>query len=222
MYVKMSIVQQPWYDCAMVITYYGISCFKIQSGSVVLAIDPFSKESGLNPPRFEADVVCSTQNNPLHANIETLSGNPFIVRHPGEYETKGIMIEGIAADDRVLYVIEWENMRLCHVGSLSEKNLSDEVREKIDTIDILFLPVGAGGALDAEEAVHVMNMIEPRIVIPMYYAMPGFTALPLEPLEKFLKEVGVSPRTEEKLTIKKKDVPSEETRIVPLTPLAGK
>lgn len=206
----------------MVITYYGLSCFKIQSGSVVLAIDPFSKESDLTPPRFEADVALSTRNHPLHANMESLAGNPFVIQQPGEYETKGIMIEGIAMDERVLYILEWEGLRLCHVGSLSEKNLSDEIREHIDTPDILFLPVGAGGALDAEEAVHVMNTIEPRIVVPMYYAIPGFKALPLQPLEKFLKEVGVSPHTEEKLTIKKKDVPSEETRIMPLMPLAGK
>ncbi len=206
----------------MVITYYGLSCFKIQSGSTVLAIDPFSKESGLTPPRFETDVALSTRNHPLHANIESLAGSPFVIQNPGEYEIKGIMIEGIAADQRVLFVCEWEGMRLCHVGSLSEKNISDDVREKIEAPDILFLPVGAGGALDAEEAVHVMNILEPRIVIPMYYAMPGFKELPLQPLEKFLKEVGATPRMEEKLTIKKKDIGEGETQIIPLTPIAGK
>ena len=188
----------------------------------MLAIDPYSKESGLTPPRFETDVALSTRNHPLHANMESLAGNPFIIQYPGEYETRGIMIEGIAADDRVLYVLEWENIRLCHLGSLTEKNLSDEAREKIDMPDILFLPVGAGGALDAEEALHVMNIIEPRIVIPMYYAIPGFNVLPLQPLEKFLKEVGVTPRAEEKLTLKKKEIPEGETQIITLQPLAGK
>ncbi len=206
----------------MVITYYGISCFKIQSGDTVLAVDPFSKESGLTPPRFQADVVLSTRRHPLHNNVEVLTGTPFIVRNPGEYETKGVMIEGAAVGEHVLYILEWEGLRLCHMGSLSEKNIPDDMREKIDSPDILFLPVGAGGALDAEEAVHVMNLIEPRIVIPMYYAIPGLKALPLEKAEKFLKEVGVAPRPEEKCTIKKKDVPTEETKVVMLSPLSSK
>lgn len=206
----------------MVITYYGISCFKIQSGDTVLAIDPFSKESGLTPPRFQADVVLSTRNHPLHNNVEALTGNPFIVRNPGEYETKGIMIEGTAMGEHVIYILEWEGLRLCHMGSLSEKNIPDETRETIDTPDILFLPVGAGGALDAEEAVHVMNVIEPRIVIPMYYAIPGFKALPLEKAEKFLKEVGATPRPEDKFNIKKKDMSTEETKVVLLSPLSSK
>ncbi|TSC79088.1 MAG: hypothetical protein G01um101429_595 [Parcubacteria group bacterium Gr01-1014_29] len=206
----------------MVITNYGVSCFKIQSGNTVLAIDPYTKESGLTPPRFQADIVLVTQNHPLHANTSALPGAPFLITGAGEYEVKGIMIEGVSADERTVYVLEWENMRLCHLGAYSEKNIPDSVLERIGTPDILFLPVGSADALDAEEAVHVMNLIEPRIVIPMYYAFPGFTALPLLGAEKFLAEVGTSPTPEEKLTIKKKEVPQEETKIVLLHPVASK
>ncbi|TSC68658.1 MAG: hypothetical protein G01um101470_1150 [Parcubacteria group bacterium Gr01-1014_70] len=203
----------------MVITYYGVTCFKIQAGETVIAIDPYSKEAGLTPPRFQAHIVLSTRNHPLSANTNALSGEPFIVTSPGEYETKGITIEGMATGAHTLYIIEWENMRLCHLGALDEKQLPDSTRERIGTPDILFVPVGGANALDAEDAVHVINSIEPRIVVPMYYAFPGFSAVPLNKVDAFLKEIGSSPAAEDKLTLKKKDVPQDEMKIVVLKPV---
>ena len=85
------------YNDPMVITYYGLSCFKIQSGDTVLAVDPYSKESGLTPPRFEAHAVFSTHNHDNHNNIEALSskeeGGVFKITGPGEYEFRGIKRE---------------------------------------------------------------------------------------------------------------------------------
>src|SRR3990172_11684105 len=87
---------------SMVITYYGLSCFKIQSGDTVLAIDPFSKESGLVPPRFESHAVLSTHDHDNHNNIETLASKEedegaFKITGPGEYEFRGITVRGIAS-----------------------------------------------------------------------------------------------------------------------------
>lgn len=205
----------------MVITYYGVTCFKIQSGETVLAIDPYTKEAGLTPPRFQTDIALVTRNHPLSCNTDALAGSPFTVTSPGEYETKGVSIEGIAAGARTIYVIEWEGIRLCHLGALDEKQLSNATREHIGTPDILFVPVGGVNALDAEEAVHMINLIEPRIAIPMYYAFPGFSALGLHNVDAFLKEIGSASATEEKLTLKKKDVPQDEMKIAVLKPLAS-
>lgn len=205
----------------MVITYYGVTCFKIQAGETVLAIDPYTKEAGLTPPRFQADIVLSTRNHPLSNNTDALAGNPFVVTSPGEYETKDISIEGIAAGNHAIYIVEWEGIRLCHLGALDEKQLPDATQERIGTPDILFVPVGDANALDAEEAVHVINLIEPRIAIPMYYAFPGFSALPLHNVDAFLKEIGSASAAEEKLTLKKKDVPQDEMKIAVLKPMAS-
>jgi len=203
----------------MVITYYGVTCFKLQAGEIVLAIDPYTKEVGLTPPRFQTDIVLATRDHPLSNNTGALAGNPFIITSPGEYEIKGISIEGIAAGAHTIYIIEWEGIRLCHLGALDEKQLPDATRERIGTPDILFVPVGGANALDAEEAVHMINLIEPRIVVPMYYAFPGFSALPLHNVDAFLKEIGSSSVAEEKLTLKKKDVPQEEMKVTVLKPV---
>src|SRR5574341_550239 len=61
----------------------------------------------------------------------------------------------------------------------------------IGPINVLMIPVGGGLALNGSQAVEVIRLIEPAIVIPMHYATPG-SDLPLEPLNNFLAEMGVS------------------------------
>src|SRR3989344_4698443 len=219
----------------MVITYYGLSCFKIQSGDTVLAIDPYSKESGLVPPRFESHAVLSTHDHDNHNNIEALASKEedegaFKITGPGEYEFRGITVRGIASfhdakggkakGKNTIYVIEMEGMRLVHRGDYGEKELRSEVQEALGTPDILFIPVGGnppaggGGTIDAEEAAKLLNQIEPRIIIPMHYKISGL-ADKLDGVEVFMKEMGEKVEPAEKLTIKKKDLPAaEESRIV--------
>lgn len=187
----------------MVITYYGISCFKIQSGNTVFAIEPFLKESGLIPPRFEAQIVISKEPHPNYP--ENLV---FNIEGPGEYEFKGIYIKGIWVNPKnTIYVIDLEGIKLTHMGKFNEKELNSEIQEQIGTPDILFIPVGGGDVIDEEKAIKIINQIEPRIVIPMNY----------KKVDDFLKEIGEKVSPEEKLTIKKKDLPSaEDTKVVVL------
>ncbi|PJE64515.1 MAG: hypothetical protein COU90_01585 [Candidatus Ryanbacteria bacterium CG10_big_fil_rev_8_21_14_0_10_43_42] len=197
----------------MIITYYGVTCFKIQSGDTVLAIDPFSKETGLTPPRFQADVALTTKANAAHNTMDTLTGNPFLITDPGEYEVKGITIEGMAGELATLYTIEWEGMRLCHLGPIGTAKLSDEIRAFIGTPDVLFVPVGGSNSITASEAATIVTQIEPRIIIPMYYALPGLS-LPLDAPDAFIKEFGEGTKPEEKFTFKIKDLPTEGMRLV--------
>ncbi len=214
----------------MIITYYGLSCFKIQSGDTVIAIDPFSKNSGLTPPRFEAHMVLSSHGHENHANIDSLSekenNSLFKITGPGEYEFKGITVRGIPSyhdakkgktnGKNTIYIVEWEDMRLAHMGDYGEEEFRSEVQEAIGTPDILFVPVGGGDTIDAEMAAKLINQIEPRMVIPMHYKISELKAK-LDGVEVFMKEMGEKATPEDRLTIKKKDVPSaEQSKIVVL------
>ena len=203
----------------MVITWYGQACFKIQSGERVLAIDPFSKEIGLTPPRFRADIALVTHAHYDHSNVETITGDPFVISSPGEYEVKETYIRGLetfhdAHDGKergknTIYMIEMEDIRILHMGDFGEKELRDETLDAIGDTDILMIPVGGTYTIDAGAAVKIINQIEPKIVIPMHYKIPRVKA-DLAGVEVFLKEMGaqsVSPA--EKLTLKKKDLPQE-------------
>ena len=61
----------------------------------------------------------------------------------------------------------------------------------------------------------MVNAIEPRLVIPMHYAISGLK-IKLDGPEQFLKEMGAKNLTpEDRLTLKRKDLSeTESTRVV--------
>ena len=208
----------------MVITWYGQSCFKIQSGETVLFADPFDKEIGLTPPRGQANIITISHQHHDHNNSEPLTGEPLIIDGPGEYEFKGVNIKGVFSyhdseegkknGTNTVYIIEMEGIKICHLGDLGQKKLTEEQQEEIDGVDILMVPIGGTYTIDGEGAAEIINQIEPRIVIPMHYKIPGLT-IKIDGVEPFLKEMGVSKKEAvDKLTIKKKDLPQEDTEVV--------
>jgi L-ascorbate metabolism protein UlaG (beta-lactamase superfamily) len=209
----------------MIITYYGLSCFKVSSGEFVLAFDPPSKKSALKSPRFQADAVFISHNHDNHNGYEAISAKegsrPLKISGPGEYETGQADIEGILSfhDDQsgkksglnTIYAVNLEEIRLCHMGDFGETELRPETREALGRIDVLFLPIGGKDVIGPENAVKIANQIEPRIIIPMHYEKKD--------LNDFLKEIGQSDaKPENKLTLKKKDLPENKTNVLVLSP----
>jgi L-ascorbate metabolism protein UlaG (beta-lactamase superfamily) len=104
-------------------------------------------------------------------------------------------------------------LTVCHLGDLA-KVLTQAQVESLPAIDVLLTPVGGGGALDADDAAEVISLIEPRIVIPMHYQTP-VVDLPLDPLSRFLKEMGVTEAAaRETLRIARSQLPDETEIIV--------
>ncbi|GAG35171.1 unnamed protein product, partial [marine sediment metagenome] len=183
----------------------------------------FGKDIGLKPPRFQADIVTVSHSHYDHNNVSSLKGDPFVVNDSGEYELKGITIRGINSfhdqkqgEERglnTIFTIEAEDIRICHLGDLGQKELIGEQLEKLGEIDILIIPVGGIYTIDAEKAANIINQIEPRIVIPMHYKVPKLK-IKLKELNDFLKEMGTKEEVVEQLTVKKRDLFKEEMKIV--------
>ena len=207
----------------MKITWHGHSCFKIVTNNTVIVTDPFGKNIGLKPIRCEADIVTVSHEHYDHNNVSVLRGSPFIINEPGEYELKGVVIRGINSfrDKKqgeekglsTLFVIGAEGIRICHLGDLGQKELTGEQLESLGDVDILLIPVGGIYTVDGEEAVKIINQIEPKIVIPMHYKIPNLT-IKLQGVDNFLKEIGREKQIVERLVIKKKDLPKEEIRVI--------
>ena len=187
-------------------------------------MDPFSKDIGLRPPQGKADMVLITHNHDDHNNAAALKEDPLLIDGPGEYEIKGIDITGIPAfhDKKngaergqvTLYKIEVEDISILHLADFGQDKLTDEQLEKIGDVDVLMIPVGGVYTIDSEEAVKIINQIEPRIVVPMHYKIQGLT-IKLDPIEKFLKSMGAGHKEPvEKLALKKKELGGEEMEIV--------
>lgn len=228
----------------MQIIWHGQSCFQIISSQgknnhVNIVIDPFSEEIGLRVPKLEADMVLTTHNHSDHNNVKAVSGPstisgqaPFLISGPGEYEIKEVFIQGIPAfhdsslgkerGANTIYTIESEELKLCHLGDLGQKELTPEQIDKIGEVDILMIPVGGVYTISAKEAVKIMSQIEPKIIIPMHYQIPKLN-LPaggkLDGLDQFLKTMGIKKMDSlPKLSIKKKDILPEEAKIIVLNP----
>jgi len=217
----------------MKIIWHGQSLFEIvtqskQNGEMKIVIDPFDNSLGLKIPKLEADVLLVTHDHYDHANIKAVSGNPFVINSPGEYEVKGVYIKGISAfhDDvsgkkrgRVtIFTIETEEIKVCHLSDFGQKELTEQQLEEIGEVNILMIPVGGIYTVEAKEASGIINQIEPQIVIPMHYKIPKLK-IKLEELDKFLKVMGMkNPENLNKLSIKRKDLIDEKTKVIVLSP----
>ncbi len=207
----------------MHIQYFGLSSFKITTKDAVVVTDPFHKDSGLTPPRGTADVlVLAERDNSLYSQISGFSGSPFLTDTPGEYDIKGVTITGIPLTQEnkhiSVFLIESEDIRILNLTHIKEWNMKEDEIEELGEIDILILPVGGNTVLSASSAAKVVNEIEPKIVIPSHYGSKDLI-LDLDPLEKFMKEMGSKSEAIDKLAIKKKELTEEGTKVVALETL---
>ncbi len=211
----------------MEITWYGHSCFRfVERGMATVVTDPFdSKIAGYNPLKLKADIATISCNDLAHNNVSVIKPEPFVISGPGEYERGGVFITGIQTSPfttdkktmrNTLYVYDYGNMTIMHLGQANDIPKQSSV-EELGQINIALVPVGEGGALNASKAAELISMFEPNIVIPMHYETPH-SKLPLEPLSKFLKEMGITQL--ETMESYKATATSftEETRVIALDP----
>lgn len=206
----------------MIITYNTLESFKVQFGDTVLAFNPVSKKSKHTATSFGADIVLVSVNHPDMNGAETVArgeANPLVISGPGEYELDGVVIRGYSSQSmydgkkrlNTVYLVTLEDMKMCFCGALSDAQLSPELYEVLDDVDILFLPVGGDGVLDASAAHKLSVSLEPHVVIPMHYTDAS--------LKAFLKEEGESGiAATDKVTLRKKEVTEKEGEIVVLSP----
>ena len=123
--------------------------------------------------------------------------------------------KGKSPEHATLFVLAIDDVFVGHLGGL-DRTLTEKELDQLGRIDILLLPVGGGSALDPQTALNVIGQIEPRIVVPMAYKLPGLKA-DLRPVEDFLKEYGTKDlQHEEKLKVMKKDLPAGDQKVVVL------
>lgn len=212
----------------MYITWLGQSCFKIQIKpqkdleEVTIVTDPYGN-IGFKMPRLGADIVTISHDHPDHNNSEVISGNPFIIKQAGEYEVKNVFIYGLTSyhdktqgtekGKNIIYKIQTEGLILAHLGDIGHL-FDNGLAEKLEGTDILMIPVGGNVTIGAKQAAEIVSQIEPRIIIPMHYKLPGLN-IKLDPVDNFLKEMGVTKKeTVEKLKISKKELPPEKSQII--------
>lgn len=207
----------------MEITWYGLSCFRLTGrGQASIITDPYDDKLGLPPLKIRGDVVTVSHNSPGHNNAEGISAKRRTLTGPGEYEIGGVFVTGIATNEdneslaNVLFLFDFGDLTIAHLGDMAEVPNQTKI-EALEQVDVLLVPVGGGNSLNAAQAAELVSMLEPHIVIPMHYELPGLKP-ELDGVDRFLKEMGVS-RPEEETTLKvSRTAISEETTVVLLSP----
>jgi len=183
----------------MEIRWFGKTCFQIvfPKEKTSIFFDPFDFEE------IKADILLFSEIQKKDFKIEK---NSFLIEGPGEYEIKGIFIQGIEAQESLtIYTIEGEDLRICHLGSFGKKELSPNLLEKIGPVDILMISI-------YKEAPRIISQLEPKIVIPMGYSIK-------KNFDNFLKAMGIESFEEKKrLSLSKKDLKEEGMEIFFLSP----
>ena len=206
----------------MEINYYGHACFRLKDRDLTVVCDPYDKSIGLTLQRLKADVVTISHDAPGHSYAEAVKDWRKVFSGPGEYEVEGVFITGVrtyhgkdergVAEPNTVFMFEFSDLTICHLGDLGHVLTESQV-EVLSGIDVLLVPVGGRHTLDASMAAEVISIIEPKIVVPMHYRLPG-TPEHLEPIDRFLKEMGVpAPEPVGVLKLTKSQLP-DETQVV--------
>ncbi|MFA5228301.1 MAG: MBL fold metallo-hydrolase [Candidatus Paceibacterota bacterium] len=188
----------------MKINWCGDSCFEINCTSkdkenILTVVDP-KEDKKVN----KADIILQTHSN--ENGFKT--GDQFVISSCGEYERKGVFIQGIPSfqdDGNIIYTLEVEDVRICHLGYYKKDTLNEEQIEEIGSIDVLMIPIDGDKTINYSEAVKIISLIQPSIIIPMCYKK--------EALANFLKAMGEKDiESKDKLSIQKKNITSSEEK----------
>ena len=183
----------------MDISWLGHSCFRIKGSHATVITDPYPPPLGYSLGKHTAHIVTVSHQHPGHSYTQAIDGDPKLVTRPGEYEISGVLIIGIAtyhdgeggkkSGKNTVFLMEVDEISICHLGDLGHALTTGQV-EKLDNVDVLLIPVGGVSTINAPVAAEVVRQLEPKVVVPMHYKTPALNR-ELEPVERFLKEMGV-------------------------------
>jgi L-ascorbate metabolism protein UlaG (beta-lactamase superfamily) len=216
MIVRLNLLRARVKLKVMEITWLGHSCFRLKGKQAVVVTDPFPPDMGYTLGKVSAKIVTVSHQHAGHSYVQGVLDEPRVIKSPGEYESSGVLTVGIRTyhdnekgaqrGKNTAYVIELDDLLICHLGDLGHVLTSEQVA-LIDSVDILLIPVGGVSTIEAAQAAQVVRQLEPKIVIPMHYKTEVLKR-ELETVDRFLKEMGVKEAIPQpKLSVNKNNLP---------------
>lgn len=188
----------------MQVEWYGQSAFRLTEGAATVFIDPFDDVTALAARglRWEypaiagvlADLLLVTHEHLDHNGVGAIGGDPLTLRSTaGRLDSPVGEVVAVAAehDDgagtergpNTLFAFTLGGRRVAHLGDLGQRALRAEQVLALGTVDVLFVPVGGGPTIGAEQAAEVAARLGARIVVPMHYRTERINFL--EPVDAF-------------------------------------
>lgn len=162
-------------DVQITISHYpgSSNCFKIVTrDEVTIITDPHDMTEDVAP-----DVVTVSHPHADHADPSHLEGTDYtMLAKPGAYEIDGINVVGVAGQHdqgdqgvtNTIFVFDFGGLRVAEFASQGQIP-SEEMFEQIGDVDVLFIQVfgdDVPNKLSLEEAVEVIDTLQPTIIIP--------------------------------------------------------
>jgi L-ascorbate metabolism protein UlaG (beta-lactamase superfamily) len=190
----------------MRVEWYGQSAFRLAGEGAAVFIDPFGDMSTLAgrgiefdyPPieNAQADLVLITHEHVDHNGTAAIAGSPPLLRSTagllespiGEVVAVASEHDPAAGTERgpnTIFVLDLDGIRVAHFGDFGQSSLRDEQANAIGEVDLLFVPVGAGPTIGADQAAAIVSRLGPRWVVPMHYRTSRVNFL--ETAEAFLE-----------------------------------
>jgi L-ascorbate metabolism protein UlaG (beta-lactamase superfamily) len=192
----------------MRVDWYGQAAFRLSGQDGTVFIDPFGDLSGMaaSGTQFdypliegvEADLLLVTHEHGDHNGVEVVGGNPAVLRaSAGRHESPVGEVVAISSEHdeaagterghNVIFSFKLDGLRVAHFGDFGQRSLRDEQADAIGDVDLLFLPVGGGLTIGAEQAAAITHRLGPKWVVPMHYRTARINFL--EPADAFLEKM---------------------------------
>ncbi|MBE9032517.1 MBL fold metallo-hydrolase [filamentous cyanobacterium LEGE 11480] len=160
----------------------GHMSFLFSGNGLSVLSNPFRSlgcTAGLPAPKVKADLVLISSQLLDEGAVDVVPGNPRLLYEPGNYEVSGVGIQGIGMDHdrnggrRFGKNVAWRwnqgGLNIIHLGGAATP-INIEQKILMGSPDVLIIPVGGGPkAYNPEEAKAALQVLNPKIVIPMQY-----------------------------------------------------
>jgi L-ascorbate metabolism protein UlaG (beta-lactamase superfamily) len=187
----------------MQVEWYGQSAFRLTDSKDTVFIDPFDAamfaRRGMrwDYPAItgvDAQLLIVTHEHGDHNAVDAVGGDPMILRSTaGTHRSPVGEVIGIASDhDEVagtqrgpntIFAFTFGGRRIAHFGDFGQTALRPEQLAALGAIDLLFIPIGGGPTIGAEQATEVAAQLDAQVIVPMHYRTERIDFL--EPLDDF-------------------------------------
>ncbi len=196
----------------MKLTWIGHSCFKVEKDGHSIVIDPYADDSvpGFKPIREEADLVLTSHEHFDHNYRDSVKllkrdGFPFTIETMDSYHDD---VKGKKRGSNKMFLISDGRNRVAHLGDIGCRPENVQM-EKLKDLDALMIPVGGFYTIDAKGAADLVQILHPRIVIPMHYRSDNFGFTELGTVDAFTKMAGDAKALKESSIETEKEYPAQ-------------
>ncbi len=216
------------------ITWLGHECFKLTSAlGITLITNPFDPNfiRYPRPANLNADVLLITNESSATNHTDLVLNAPQLFRSTtgvGSNRASGMLIRGVPTFEQrgvelimglnTVYSWSMDGVRFCHMGNLHYALTREEIL-KLGSCDVLFLPVGKPESLTNADRNKMIELLNPKIVVPMGYGTRYTGQLNFGSLNSWLSgQKNVVRLTTSTFAVSKDTLPAERTVMVPAIP----